>query len=434
MNLPRRGSLGTALQTHPMASERVVGWLLAAFILAQCFGLPLVSVGPWALWPTLADLTIWATLLAASLYSRPVQPHARGVWGALVMVVGLAGLAFLLLFMMGDGRLGTAVPFGLFQLFKLFQVMSVFWATSRLTLSGGLLALWEKAARLSFLVMVATIAWTYFSPAITDFFGEFMPRGQGVAGPWESYYRHNEHGLGTLGYNHAYVAAIVLLQGAFLMILRPERSHTWIHFAVVAACFLSGARAGLVGAVVFVFLESLRTPLRATLGVMLAGLAGAVAMPYLHADLAGLISRQATILEASDTSNLAGRSDIWQVYLNALLHDPFRMLLGSGMGSGTANMGANAHTLLLQVLYETGVVGLTVFGAFFGSVMLLLWQRRTLGARIALNVLIGLWVTSLAAETLYPNSAFGSFLPMLALVVVVALKEEERPRQLDLRE
>ena len=39
--------------------ERLVGTLLGLYLLAQCFSLPLVGVGPWALWPTLPDLLLW---------------------------------------------------------------------------------------------------------------------------------------------------------------------------------------------------------------------------------------------------------------------------------------------------------------------------------------------------------------------------------------
>lgn len=410
----------TLARTAPWL-ERTVIWLLGAFIGVQCFGLPLLGVGPWALWPALADVLFWVALLCAALYRCPVQPYLRPVWGALLIVGALSVCSFLLLLVMRDGHLGVAGPFGVFQVFKLVQLLGVFWMAGRLSLGRDVLRSWEGAARVGFLVMVVTIIWTYFSPAIPQFFGDVLPRGRGASGPWESYYLHNERGLGTLGYNHAYVAAMVLLQGAFLMMLRPARNHTWILLGIVVACFLSGARAGLVGAVLFVLLEGLRTPLRSTLTVLAVGVAGLFAMPYLHADLNTLIARQATILDAGDTGNLAGRGEIWQMYLSGLSSDPFRLLLGSGMGSAVANNGSNAHMLVLQVLYETGVVGLTVMGLLFWLLFRQLGQLKTGRSGIAMNLLVGLWATSFAAETLYPNSAFGSFLPMLALVLVVAL-------------
>lgn len=410
-----------ALRADSLRLERGVTWLLGAFIVVQCFGLPLLGVGPWALWPTLADVVFWLALLGAALYRCAVQAYLRPLWGALLLVTTLSLGSFLVLLVMQDGRLGVAVPFGAFQLFKLLQTLGVFWMVARLPLHRETLLTWQRLSLFSFVVMVLSVTWTYFAAAIPGFFGEFLPRGRGVAGPWEAYYRHEELGLGTLGFNHAYVAALVLLQGAFLMMLRPGRNHTWVLLGIVVACFLSGARAGLVGAVLFVLLEGLRTPLRSTLTVLAVGVAGLFAMPYLHADLNSLIARQATILDAGDTGNLAGRGEIWQSYLNSLSSDPFRLLLGSGMGSAIGNHGVNAHMLVLQVLYETGLVGVTVMGLLFWLLFRQLSRVHSSRASIAIHLLLGLWASSFAAETLYPNPAFGSFLPMLALVLVVAL-------------
>lgn len=407
-------------RTAPLL-ERAVIWLLGAFVAAQCFGLPLLGVGPWALWPTLADLLLWLALLLAALYRAPVQLDLRPIGQALAAVTALSALSVLLLFVMGDGRLDVALPFGVFQLFKLLQLLGVFWMAARLPLTQPVLAGWERAARFGFLVMVVTVVWTYFSPAIPQTLGQVLPRGLGVSGPWESYYLHNERGLGTLGYNHAHVAAMVLLQGALLMMLRPLKSNSWVLLGIVVACFLSGARAGLVGALVFVLLESVRTPLRSTVMVLLAGLLGLAALPYLEADLSSLIARQSTILEAGNAENLAGRGDIWQTYVQNLAADPVRLLLGSGMGSGIANNGSNAHMMVLQVLYETGIAGFSVMLLLFWGLMSRLYRLRARRAGIALNVLLGLWATTFATETLYPNSAFGSFLPLLALVMAVAL-------------
>ncbi|WP_409996742.1 O-antigen ligase family protein [Deinococcus sp. Marseille-Q6407] len=272
--------------------------------------------------------------------------------------------------------------------------------------------------------MALTVIWTYFSPAIPQTLGQLLPRGLGVSGPWESYYLHHERGLGTVGYNHAHVAAMVLLQGALLMMLRPAKANTWVLLGIVVACFLSGARAGLVGALLFMLLESLRMPLRSTLLILLAGVAGLLAAPYLQDQLDSLVARQATILQAGNTENLAGRGEIWQTYLRNLMADPVRLLLGSGLGSGIANNGSNAHMMVLQVLYETGLAGLTVMVMLFWKLMTRLYALRSRRAGIGLNVLIGLWATTFATETLYPNSAFGSFLPLLALAMVVALTPE----------
>ncbi|CAM3610556.1 O-antigen ligase family protein [Deinococcus frigens] len=415
--------------------QGAVIWLAGAFLLFQWFGLPVLAVGPsWALWQTVPDLLLWAALGAAALYQRPVGRAQVGVWRGLLGLGAGCVLAFALLFWMRDGHLGVAVPFGLFQLFKLIQILGLFWVVSRLPLSRALLARWHTAVLISFVITVVTVAWTYFSPALPTLLGQVLPHGLGISGPWESYYLHNEKGLGAIGYNHAHVAAMVLLQAALLGILRPGRSQMWVLVAALLACFLSGARAGLVGCLLFVVLESVRMPLRASLSLALLVLAGLVVLPSLQGDLGGLIARQSTLLDAGDASNLAGRADIWRVYLDALLADPARMLIGSGFGSGVANNGANAHTLILQVVYETGLAGLSVLLIFF---VVLIMRLRALGTRaagIALNLLAGLWLTALTTETFYPVPALGSFLPLLALALAVALLPRESSTSLHTQE
>lgn len=401
--------------------ERAVGWLLGIYILVQFFGLPVLGVGPWALWPTLADLAFWAALVCALLYSCPVQAHLLPIWRAILVVDILAVGSALLLLVMRDGNLSVAINFGAFELYKLLQLSAVFWMVGRLRLTSELLARWERAAIVSYVLMVVTITATYFSGAIPKFLAHYLPHGLGRSGPWEAFYLHHERGLGTLGYNHAYVAALLLLLGTFLMMLRPQRSSMWVLLSLVIASFLSGARAGLVGALLFVVLEGLRVPLRSLVAILATGVSGLFAMPYFEDQINELVERQSTILNANDSENLAGRTDIWGTYLTNLTEDPFRLLLGSGLGSGWANNGSNAHMLILQVVYETGLVGLTVFIGLFALVFTQLRKVKTPAAQIFFNALLGLWASSLVEETFFPNSAFGSFLPMLMLVLVVAL-------------
>lgn len=406
--------------------ERAVVTLLGAYLFVQWFGPPLLAVGPsWALWLSLADLLLWAALGLGLLYRRSPAPEHRAVWQALLLVGGLALLSFVLLLALRDGRLGVALPFGLFQLYKLAQTLGAFWLGSRLPLTGpgfaGIRRRWGTLALLSFWLMVGGVIWTTFSPALPEALGQVLPRGQGVAGPWEGFYRHYEQGLGAIGYNHGHVAAMVLLGGALALLLRPGRWTPWVLAGILAASFLSGSRAGFAGAALFVLLQGFRTPVLAT--VALTGLAaGAVAAsPWLETELGDLVSRQSTLLEATEAGNLAGRTDIWAAYLEALAAEPLRLLIGSGFGSGVGNLGAYAHLLPLHVLYETGLAGLTVLGLLFGLLFARLRRAGTHAAGVAGHLLAALWLTALTTDTFYPNSAFGSFLPLLALTLALAL-------------
>lgn len=428
MTLPTLPFLAPAPSRAPASGwssrlEGAVGALLGAYLFAQCFGLPVLAVGPWPLWPGVADLLFWAALGCAALYRMAVQPPQRTMWRALLLLGGLSAFAAGLPLLMGDGHLGTALSFGLFQLFKVAQLLGMFWMVSRLRLSGALLRRWQRAATAGFVVMALSVVWTFFSPILPQTLGQVLPRGAGISGPWESYYLHHETGLGMVGYNHGHVAAMLLVQAALVILLRPGRRNLWVLGALVVASFLSGARAGLAGSLLFALLQGGRTPLRSSLAALLALGGALLALPSLSGDLGGLINRQSTLLDAADPENLAGRADIWQTYIGALTHDPARLLVGSGFGSGIANLGSNAHLLPLQVVYETGVVGLVVLGLTLTLLVRQLRARASASARsrVALNLLAGLALSSLAAEVFYPNTAFGTFLPLMGLTYALAL-------------
>ena len=394
-------------------------WLLAGYVFTQFFSLPLLHLGPWALWPTLPDVLLWAAFGVSLLYRQPVSAAHLPVWRGLLLMSGLALLAFGLLFVMHDSRLGAATGFGSFQLYKLAQTLAIFWMVARTPLTPAVTRRWYVAAATAFVVMLVSVLWTYFSGVLPQFLGTFLPRGKGVSGPWESYYLHNEPGLGMVGYNHGYVALQVMALASLPLMLRRAPSLWWLYGALIG-CFLSGSRAGLAGCLLFALLEWRRVPVRAGVGLLLVGLLGLAAAPLLGDSLGSLASRQATLLDASDPNNLAGRTDIWQSYLDAFAQDPYRLLIGSGFGSAINN-NSNAHFLPLQILYETGVAGLVAFGLFFGVLITRLRATASVPAGVCLSLLAGLGLTAFSQETFYPNPAFGGFLPLLAMIAAVAL-------------
>lgn len=418
----RWAALPQAEQGKAALLERAVVWLLAGFLFFQFIGLPVLALGPsWALWPTLPDLFFWAALACAALYRQRLPAPHLPVWRGLLILGGLSVLSFALLWVMRDGHMGSAVPFGIFQLFKLFQIIATYWMVARLRPVHSALRLWERAVLLSFIVMIVTVVWTFLSPTLPTWLGTFMPRGAGISGPWESVYKYDQAGMGMIGYNHAHVSAIVMLQGGLLILLRRGQNSSLILIAMLVACFLSGARAGLAGCLLFIALQGRSIPLRLTVTLLVSGILVFLAMPNLLERLGDLIQRQSTILDAADAGNLAGRTDIWQIYLRDLLRDPPRLLIGSGFGSGIGNHGSNAHMLFLQVVYETGLAGMTAMLLFFARLQGQLWRQRDWAGGVTLNLLAGFWLSCLTTETFYPTSAFGSFLPLLALTVALAL-------------
>ena len=433
------GPPASAARLHALATTG-----LGLFVLAQCFTLPVLAAGPsWTLWQSVPDLILWLTGACAALYLKAQGSEAqRQLWQGLLYLGAMSVLALGVLYIYDDPLLGTELRFGAFALYRLFQVLLVFWIASRLDYTQALLSRWHRLALLAFVVTCAGIFYTAFSGAPILFLGQHLPRGLGVSGPWEAYYLYQEAGLGFVGFNHGYAALQVMLLGALVLHLRerldfgkrrdlterlgrPGRRRgggEWVLVLALAASFLCNSRAGLAGCAVFAALQLLRSPLRGALTIAGTGGLGLLLWGVLAPDLGSTTSRQATILDATDPANLAGRTDIWQSIFSELISDPARLLIGSGLGSATINKGNNAHNMLLQILFETGLVGVINVGAFF-VLLLLLLSRAGPRARAVLNVTIGFLVTSLTQETFFPNVAFGSFLPLYALVVALVLAE-----------
>ena len=417
---PSPAQTGAAARLHALTATG-----LGLFLLTQCFTLPVLALGPsWTLWQTLPDLTLWFTGLCAALYLKPQGTAAqRQLWWGLVGLFGMSVLALGVLFIYADPLLGTELRFGAFSLYRLVQVLLVFWAASRLEYTPQLLARWHRLATVAFAVTCGGIILTTFSGEVIKFLGQHLPRGLGVSGPWEAYYLYQERGLGFVGFNHGYAALQVMLLGALVLYLRRRLGRgggEWVLLLALAASFLCNSRAGLAGCVVFVALELLRFPLRAALTALGLSVVGLVSWGWIAPNLTATTARQATILDASDPGNLAGRTDIWQSIFGELLGDPYRLLVGSGLGSAVINKGNNAHNMILQVLFETGAVGLVNMGAFF-ALLLALLLRAGPQARVILNVTTGFLITSLTQETFFPNVGFGSFLPLYALVIAVVM-------------
>ena len=363
---------GSALWFHHLTASG-----LGLYILSQCFTLPLMAVGPsWTLWPTLPDLVLLLTGLCAALYSKPPssQPQ-RQIWWGLVYLVGMSVLAFGVLFIYNDPLLATELRFGAFALYRLLQVLLVFWIASRLEYTRAVAHALAHPGDLRLPVTCAGMIITAFSGVPVKFLSQHLPHGLGVSGPWESYYLYQDPGLGFVGFNHGYIPLQAMLLGALVIYLNErlgKRSGEWVLGLALIASFLSGSRAGLAACLVFVVLQLLRAPLRAALAGGGLGAAGLVLWVWLKPDLSSTTARQATILDPTDSANLAGRTDIWQSIFTELLREPVRLLIGSGLGSTVINKGNNAHNMALQILFETGLAGLVNVGGFFAVLLTLL--------------------------------------------------------------
>jgi O-antigen ligase len=259
-----------------------------------------------------------------------------------------------------------------------------------------------------------------------------LPR-EALASPWDVYLYATNEGLGAIGYNHGYVALHLLA----LLVLRFVLSDAanWKSDGFLMACCIlaigfSGSRAGLVGALVFALFYALRRP-RIALSMSAAVLAVAVvaASAFASSDNVQIaVNRQLTLGQTYDSDNLSGRDDIWAERLRFLNEEPVRWLVGTGFGSSFQS-GNNAHMLFLQVVLETGLLGLLAFGFLVALLIRLLWKADCNPYRPALFGVIAFLLSGITQETFYPVPAFGTFLLLFATICSVAIKTS--PPRLD---
>lgn len=404
--------------------------LLCLLVAAQSYTVPLVAIGPsWAVWPTLPIVTsvgfFGASLLAGGggllaskqLLQRYALLFAGSVVSFLVVTVGLHAL--LLPAMKPDPY------FGLYQLYMLVIVGAVFWATSRIRMT-------PRRRRVLRVVTAVTLSWvcvsvllTYTEVVPTRAFAPQLPANPLVSGAWAKYVTNwSADGLGTIGYNHAYVAAQVLLLLAFWLHLSPSDTVVPKVFFIIlsgVAIFLTGSRAGFAGFVLFLGLILPRRGNALTgLGILAVAPLLLVAVASLEVDFLHMAERQAALLEAPSTETLSERDIIWEERWEFLNADPVRWIIGTGFGSALAS-GSNAHMLFLQLVLETGILGLVAFLLFAGQVLLLLWRVEQ-PPRYLFLATVALLFSSLTQETFYPTTSMGFFLAFYFCTVGVALR------------
>jgi len=177
------------------------------------------------------------------------------------------------------------------------------------------------------------------------------------------------------------------------------RAVALIYFALApVAILLTGTRGAFLAGIVAMSIVPLnleRPSLRSFLLVT-------VLLVIMTATIAPIVPRSMWARIATIPSEIAGgsmtkRRDIWQMGFDALPEHP---LLGVGAGAYGALLESHgerplpAHNVLIGVLVEQGVVGLSLFTALLGACALLIFRMpspdRSLWAVLALSCLVGM--------------------------------------------
>ena len=322
---------------------------LCAYILSQGFTIPILPVGPsWAIWPLLSDAALVVMFLGWLVARRTLDTNSRvhrTVFYGLLVITLLCLVSFAWMALVyatsysPPGEKG--VSFGAFQLFRMMEFLAVFFFTSSTPLSRRRVAILKWIATVTLLFACTSIVLTYSSVITsTDFCGH-LPDSE-LSGPWIPSIKGYMQGLGTLGYNHSYVALQVMFLLGLRLILNAGRSslpNIVLLLLSIVCVALTGARSGLAtmllfGMSVVISSYSIKEIVLASLSCLLAVLLGVV--------LAGdtqrgerdveLLERLSTTKEFYKSENLSGRDDIWSEKLDNLNTHPSQWIVGGGFG------------------------------------------------------------------------------------------------------
>ncbi len=426
-------------------------WLIVSiffYLISQAYLIPIAAVGPsWTLWPRFTDFAIGMMALGVALKFlegfRLPAPHREILVGLLVFL-WLAAMSVLIstIFL---PRLSYIFPkydqafqWGAYQIVRMVQFVLVFCAASLVPISPRTKLWLARATALVLFFLCVSVVANYLKILPNEIIIGHLPSDKSVAGPWPDFGSEGD-GLGTVGYNHAYTAAQVMLAFAFYFSLTDQRLSLVSGLLLVAslvAVLLSGSRASLgamlvmVGVCVFLWTSrGYLLPLIWFLVVLAASATTFVALPgevlsqtahRVQTANEKLLARQVTTFKGYKSENLSGRTQIWKSRLEYLNEEPYRWIVGAGFGSAAVS-GKNAHMLPLNVIVEVGIIGLAVGVAICLIIGQQLWQLEPPGRPFFWSS-VAILLTCMTQETFYPVPALGHYLGFYLFCLAIVLR------------
>jgi hypothetical protein len=408
---------------------------LAFFCASQAFTVPLAAVGPWAIWPTLADLAVPLLLalhlLEAARGGRLARPSpAQAKLESLVLLAFVLGVLSHVFVPWVHELVGLSPAlaesearrsWGAFFVYRAAQNAILVHVATRLPLDASRRRSLGVVVLAAFAIACVSVVLTYTEVVEPALWASHLPRELGpTAGAWGTYVRGEIPGGGTIGYNHGYVACQVILLAGLALHLLEGRFADPVAAVTVAVCFLTESRAGLFSALLFA------AALLSWRAILFLGAATLLALAVASERLRGFLAeneRQMTTFRPHESENLSGRDDIWALHGAYLVGSPLRWLIGAGVG-GSMLVGVNAHMLPLQFLTETGVIGLGLATAIGWTILAGLWRHERRPRPLAWAT-IALLVGAATQDTFYPAPAFVNFLGFFLVSVSLALGERD---------
>ena len=398
-------------------SERFDFILLCLFVLSQAFTVPLFAVGPsWAAWPTAGDIVVAAMIpiVAVRMYTGAGRIMSKANKRILVLLlVLLAGCtcSYVILCraipVLYPTETGRAAEFGEYQIYRIIQAVIAYFFASQIDLTPRRKRFLSFAAVTALVIVCAALFLEYLGIVPASTYASHLPTSLSIAGPWGYYAAANlPEGYGTISYTHAYSSSQVLLLLVLCLLLNPKaRNFTRAALVLVAeaAILASGCRAILGGSLVFLAALFIRRPrMLAAFACIVLGVAALTAgfAPSAPELLRPALDRASALNPFADI-DVEGRTLLWSDQVQYLNEQPLRWIIGAGFGTSAGDTG-NDNILYLQIINETGVLGLAAFVLVFGEIFRLL-ERAGPNSRPMILGTVAILVASIAQETLYPR-------------------------------
>jgi heme/copper-type cytochrome/quinol oxidase subunit 4 len=417
---------------------RWIFFALCCYLISQCYTIPIFAIGPsWALWPCLSDVAIVLLILTFLMNFRqtvPLPKPAKPIFSLLLLVIYGSTLSyFLYLDRASDDAPG--IVWGIYQLFRLIQFISVFLITAKIPLTPNRIVILNRLIGAAFLFVCLGVFLTYSAIIPLSAVTAHLPE----EGPWPEYAAWANsgggRGLGFVGYNYAYTAVQITLLLVLKLCLsdfqKQEFHNSILVFISAISCLLSSSRSGFSGMFLFAVIYWLNRPkscsksfISLALVLIAISFISIELLDFNHLGLGFSSNSQDSAFDrftSSDPDKLSGRDEIWKERIEFLNEDFIRWFLGTGFGS-TLDSGNFAHMLPLQIILETGFIGLSIFTLLFYKILRYFYLIE-IGVKPIFLGTVALLFTSIGQETFYPVPALIHFLGFYLCTLAISFQK-----------
>jgi hypothetical protein len=322
---------------------------------------------------------------------------------------------------------GDGMRYGAFTLVLMCKYIGVYWAATRIEITQGRLRVLHIAAWVAFLWLSVTFFGSYTGVLDMRIFTAHLPVGS-VTMRWGG-----ARMMSTADVSHGGTSmAIMLIAGAIAATAGNRLSlvrSTVIVLVGSAVVFLCGSRQGLVRFAVFVIVLYARKAQTLLIGfpLIVAGIVifgvSAGFESVLDTEMGQrAMERQSVILEDPfSNEGLSNRPTLWLGAIDILSKEPFRYLVGIGIGNYAEFRNA-PHSMPLTMLLDGGLIGVTIITFSYGIIFQMLWRQRQQGWALV-AVTAGMMTSFFTSAVFLPTLATGWYLGFYYLLTHLALRE-----------